>query len=91
MAESNAHMEKPLSPDQISFYDETLEKQIEGSYRYDGKWIYVASQEYGAKTAPRGGIIDIFALNLFAQKILSELARDVEAQENPAKPLKKAA
>jgi hypothetical protein len=80
------------TPDQISFYDETLEKQIEGSYRDDGKWIYVASQEYGARTAPRGGIIDIFTLNLFAQKVLSELARDVEAQENPvAEPLKKAA
>jgi hypothetical protein len=71
-------MEKHLTPDQISFYDVTLKKQIEGSYRYDGKWIYVASQAYGARTAPRGGIIDIFALNLFAQKVLSELAHDAE-------------
>ena len=86
-------MEKHLSPDQISFYDETLKKQIEGSYRYDGKWIYVASQAYGARTAPRGGIIDIFALNLFAQKVLSELAHDAErhAEKDTAKPLKRAA
>jgi hypothetical protein len=69
-----------MTPDQISFYDEILKKQIEGSYRYDGKWIYVASQAYGARTAPRGGIIDIFALNLFAQKVLSELARDAESK-----------
>jgi hypothetical protein len=26
-----------LSPDQVSFYDETLKKQIEGSYTDDGK------------------------------------------------------
>jgi hypothetical protein len=96
-------MEKHLSPDQISFYDETLKKQIEGSYRCDGKAIHVASQEYGARSAPRGGIIDIFALNLFAQKVLRELAhdaeqkilsesaRDVEAEKDTATPLKKAA
>jgi hypothetical protein len=84
-------MEKHLSPDQISFYDETLKKQIEGSYRCDGKAIHVASQEYGARSAPRGGIIDIFSLNLFAQKVLCELAHDVEAENDSAKPLKKAA
>src|SRR5215467_742552 len=89
----NAHMEKYLTPDQISFYDETLKKQLEGSYRYDGKWIYVASQEYGARTAPRGPIIDIFALNLFAQKVLRELAHDAEAEKGSVKSnsLKKAA
>jgi hypothetical protein len=82
-----------LSPDQISFYDETLKKQLEGSYRYDGKAIHVASQIYGARSAPRGGIIDIFALNLFAQKVLSEMAHDVEAEKDSAKShsLKKAA
>ena len=86
-------MGKHLTPDQISFYDETLKKQIEGSYRYDGKWIYVSFQAYGARTAPRGGIIDIFALNLFAQKVLSEMAHDVEAEKDSAKShsLKKAA
>ena len=87
MSESNGHM----TPDQISFYDETLGKQIEGSYRYDGKWIYVASQEYGARTAPRGAIIDIFSLNLFAQKVLSELARDAEKVPVESRSYKKAA
>ncbi len=87
MSESNGYM----TPDQISFYDEVLGKQIEGSYRYDGKWIYVASQEYGARNAPRGGIIDIFALNLFAQKVLSELARDAENVPAESQSYKKAA
>ncbi len=87
MSDSNGHM----TPDQISFYDEVLNKQIEGSYRYDGKWIYVASQAYGARTAPRGAIIDIFALNLFAQKVLSELARDVEKVPVESLSYKKAA
>ena len=87
MSESNGHMTR----DQISFYDESLGKQIEGSYRYDGKWIYVASQEYGARTAPRGAIIDIFSLNLFAQKVLSELARDAEKVPAESHSYKKAA
>ncbi len=87
MSESNGH----LSPDQISFYDEVLGKQIEGSYRYDGKWIYVASQAYGARTAPRGAIIDIFALNQFAQRVLSELARDAEKVPAGSHSYKKAA
>ena len=42
-----------LSPDQVSFYDETLKKQIEGSYRDDGKKIHVCSQVYGARSGPR--------------------------------------
>jgi len=69
------------TPDQICFYDETLKEQIEGSYRYDGKAIHVCSAKYGARSAPRGAIIDVFALNLFAQKVLSELARDAHAEE----------
>jgi hypothetical protein len=43
MTESNGHINGYLTPDQISFYDETLKKQIEGSYRYDGKAIHVRS------------------------------------------------
>jgi hypothetical protein len=87
MSESNGHM----TPDQISFYDETTGKQIEGFCRYNGKWIYVASQAYGARTVPRGAIIDIFALNLFAQKVLSELARDAEKVPAEFHSYKKAA
>lgn len=87
MSESNGRM----TPDQISFYDESLGKQIEGSYRYDGKWIYVAHQEYGARTAARGAVIDIVSLNLLAQKVLSELARDAEKVPDAPKVYRKAA
>ncbi len=45
-------MAKHLVSDQISFYDETLKKQIEGSYRTDGKAVHVRSVEYGIKSAP---------------------------------------
>ena len=74
-----------LSPDQISFYDETLKKQIEGSYTYDGKWIHVRSTNvYGARSTPVcnsfAGFPDHYALKLFAQRILGELARDVESK-----------
>jgi len=68
-----------LTPDRISFYDETLKKQIEGSYRYDGKAIHVRSVKYGIRSAPPayfGTRVDHFALNLYAQRLLSELARD---------------
>ena len=83
-----------LSPDQVSFYDETLKKQIEGCYRYDGKKIHVASVKYGAKSAPPayfGTRVDHFALAVYAQRLLSELASD--AEKDTAKPhsLKKAA
>ena len=83
-----------LSPDQISFYDETLKKQIEGSYRYNGKAIHVASVKYGARSAPTayfGTSFDHFAIASYAQQLLSELARD--AEKDTAKPhsLKKAA
>jgi hypothetical protein len=76
-----------LSPDQVSFYDETLQKQIEGSYRYNGKAIHVASVKYGAKSAPPayfGARVDHFALALYAQRLLSELASD--AEKDTAKP-----
>ena len=70
-----------LSPDQVSFYDETLKKQIEGSYRYNGKEIDVRSVKYGAKSAPTayfGTSVDHFAIASYAQQLLSELARDAE-------------
>ena len=76
MSESNGYM----TPDQVSFYDETLKRQIEGSYRYDGKAIHVASQVYGARSARTrfDGPFHQTAVDLLAQKLLSELARDAE-------------
>ena len=70
-----------MKPDQISFYDESLKKKLEGSYTYDGKAIHVRSMNvYGARSAPvrLTRFPDHYALELFAKKILSELARDAE-------------
>jgi hypothetical protein len=67
-----------LSHDQISFYDESLKKQVEGSYRTDGKAVHVSSP-YGIKSAGYGDLgtfVDQHGLDLLAQKLLSELARD---------------
>jgi hypothetical protein len=47
-------MAKHMATDQISFYDESLKKQIEGSYSTDGKAIHVRSVKYGIKSAPYG-------------------------------------
>jgi hypothetical protein len=71
-------MAKHMSTDQISFYDESLKKQIEGSYVSDGKEIHVRSASYGIKSATYrdlGACIDHNAQVLLAQKLLSELAR----------------
>jgi hypothetical protein len=68
-----------MATDQISFYDESLKKQIEGSYTTDGKEIHVRSVHYGIKSAHyrnAGAVVDQDALELLAQKLLSELARD---------------
>ena len=67
-----------MATDQVSFYDESLKKQIEGSYVSDGKSIHVSSA-YGVKSAPYGDLgacIDHNAQVLLVQKVLSELARD---------------
>jgi len=67
--------------DQISFYDKTLNKQIDGSFTSDGKSIHVSSA-YGVKSFPYndlGAIIDYNAQVLFVQKLLSELARDPDS------------
>jgi hypothetical protein len=40
-----------MATDQMSFYDESLKKQIEGSFISDGKSIHVSSV-YGAKSFP---------------------------------------
>ena len=72
-----------MATDQISFYDESLKKQIEGSFISDGKSIHVSSV-YGAKSIPYndlGACIDYNAQVLLVQKILSELARDPDSGE----------
>jgi len=61
----------------ISFYDESLKKQIEGSYRSDGKSVHVGSGTLGTMSAPFGHLgtfIDKDGQDLLAQKLLSELA-----------------
>jgi hypothetical protein len=71
-------MVKRMATDQISFYNESLKKQIEGSFITDGKSIHVSSA-YGAKSFPYndlGACIDYDAQILLVQKVLSELARD---------------
>jgi hypothetical protein len=65
----------------LCFYDETLRKQIEGFYKYDGKAIHVSSYAYGARSAPPLFSLlrhfpDHNAVELFAKQLLSELARD---------------
>ena len=70
----SAHM----ATDQISFYDESLKKQIEGTFISDGKSIHIRSA-YGNKSVPYsdlGACIDHNSQVLLAQKLLSELARD---------------
>jgi hypothetical protein len=72
------HMALHMAKDQVSFYDESLKKQIEGCFKTDGKSIHVSSA-YGVKSFPYndlGAIIDYNAQVLLVQKILSELARD---------------
>ena len=70
----SAHM----ATDQVSFYDESLKKQIEGTFVSDGKSIHVLSV-YGYKSVPYsdlGACIDHNSQVLLAQKLLGELARD---------------
>jgi hypothetical protein len=67
-----------MATDQISFYDESLKKEVEGSFVSDGKSIHVSSA-YGTKSAPYGDLgacIDHNSQVLLAQKLLSELERD---------------
>ena len=67
-----------IANDQISFYDETLKKQLEGSFVSDGKSIHVSSA-FGVKSASYGDLgacIDYNSQVLLARKLLSETARD---------------
>jgi hypothetical protein len=70
-----------MATDQISFFDESLKKQIEGSFVSDGKKIHVYSVAYGTKSAPYGDLgacIDHNSQILLARKLLSELARNAK-------------
>jgi hypothetical protein len=70
-----------MATDQISFYDESLKKQIEGSFISDGNSIHVSSV-YGAKSFSYndlGACIDYNAQVLLVKKVLSELARDPDS------------
>ena len=67
-----------MANDQVSFYDKTLKKQVEGSFVSDGKSIHVSSA-YGFKSASYGDLgasIDHNSQVLLARKLLSEVARD---------------
>jgi hypothetical protein len=67
-----------MATDQISFYDEALKKQIEGSFVSDGRDIHVSSV-YGTKSVSYndlGASVDYDSQVLLAKKLLSELARD---------------
>jgi hypothetical protein len=67
-----------MANDQVSFYDETLKKQVEGCFVSDGKSIHVSSA-YGVKSASYGDLgacIDYNSQVLLARKLLSEVARD---------------
>ena len=67
-----------MATDQVSFYDESLKKQIEGSFKSDGREIRVASV-YGIATVPYadlGAIIDYDSQIMAVKKLLSAMARD---------------
>ena len=70
-----------MATDQVSFYDESLKKQIEGCFISDGKSIHVSSV-YGVKSFPYndlGAIIDYNAQVSAVKKVLSAMARDAGA------------
>ena len=81
----------PFEPRPGLFLRRNSKKQIQGSYRDDGKKIYVCSQVYGARSAHRGGCFDHYEVELLAQKVLSELARDAEKDTARLHRYKKAA
>ncbi len=63
--------------DRISFYDETLKRQVEGSFVTDGKSIHVSSP-YGIKSVPYndlGACIDYNSQVSLVQKVLREMAK----------------
>src|SRR5215471_5205176 len=75
--------QRSQATDQVSFYDESLKKQIEGTFVSDGRDIHVSS-EYGTKIisySDLGANIDYNSQVLLVQKVLSEMARDPGSSE----------
>jgi hypothetical protein len=71
-----------MGTDQVSFYDETLKKQIEGYFVSDGREIHVRSA-YGNKSVSYGAlgsVIDYNSQVALARKLLSELARAADTK-----------
>jgi hypothetical protein len=67
-----------MASDQVSFYDESLQKKIEGFFISDGREIRVHSV-YGLKTIPYadlGECIDYNAQVSYVKQLLSGMARD---------------
>lgn len=67
-----------MATDQISFYDESLKKKIEGFFQSDGREIRVSSV-YGLATVPYadlGACIDYNSQVTAVKNILSAMARD---------------
>lgn len=67
-----------MATDQISFYDESLNKQIEGFFASDGREICVSSI-YGLRRIPYadlGASIDYAAQVSAVKNALSAMARD---------------
>ena len=67
-----------MATDQISFYDESLQKQIEGYFVSDGREIHVHSA-YGRTSFPYndlGACIDYTAQVSAAKRVLSAVARN---------------
>jgi hypothetical protein len=66
-----------MATDQVSFYDESLQKQLEGFFISDGREIRVHSV-YGLQCVPYsdlGAIIDYSAQVSAVKKALSAMAR----------------
>ena len=67
-----------MATDQISFYDESLKKKIEGFFVSDGRDIRISSA-YGIKSIPYGDLgacIDYNAQVSAVKKMLSAMAHD---------------
>jgi hypothetical protein len=67
-----------MATDQISFYDESLKKKIEGLFVSDGRDIRISSA-YGIKSIPYGDLgacIDYNAQVSAVKKMLSAMAHD---------------